>query len=252
VTALEPAAAGCWRGTIGEEWWIERGPYGGYISGFFVRALREAVPEAERLPRSLTVHFLDAPAAGPVDVSATVERSGGSASMVSLRMEQEGRPVALAIGAAGTWRDDGPAWCDASAPDVPDPEDCPEVSGDGLPPFMDNFEVRWVEGEAGRARNVTWVRLRPAAPLDHVAVAALADTMIPAAFTRFGRPLIVPTLDLTVHFRSPLPVQDEWALCVFESRVAAGGTWEEDGEVWSRDGRLLAHSRQLAIVREPR
>jgi acyl-CoA thioesterase len=38
----------------------------------------------------------------------------------------------------------------------------------------------------------------------------------------------------------------------FESRLAAGGLWEEDGEVWSRDGRLLAQSRQLAMIRERR
>jgi acyl-CoA thioesterase len=99
---------------------------------------------------------------------------------------------------------------------------------------------------------VTWVRPRAGGPLDHVAVTALADTMIPAAFTRFRRPLVVPTLDLTVHYRAPLPVDEQWALCVYESRLAAGGTWDEDGEIWSRDGRLLAQSRQLAIVRERR
>jgi acyl-CoA thioesterase len=160
--------------------------------------------------------------------------------------------VALGLGAAGTWRDGQAEWLDAAPPDVPGPEDCPEVAGEALPPFIDNFEVRWAEGEAGRARNVTWVRTRPPAPLDHVAVTALADTMIPAAFTRLGRPLAVPTVDLTVHFLAPLPVEDEWALCVFESRAAAGGAWVEDGEVWSRGGRLLAQSRQLALVREPR
>jgi acyl-CoA thioesterase len=234
---------------VGEEWWIERGPYGGHLTGLLVRELRDAVPEADRLPRSLTVHFLDAPAAGPVEVTATLERSGGSSSAVALRMEQDGRPMALALGSAGTWRDDTPAWSDAAPPDVPAPEDCPALSMPGLPPFLENFDIRWAGGEAGRARNVTWVRPRPAAPLDHVAVASIADTMVPAAFTRFAAPLIVPTVDLTVHFRAPLPVADDWALCVFESRHAAGGTWIEDGEVWSRSGDLLAESRQLAIIR---
>jgi acyl-CoA thioesterase len=252
VTALEAVADGRWRGEISEDWWIERGPYGGYLAGFLVRALRDAVPEADRLPRSLTVHFLDAPVAGPVEVSAEVERSGGSATTVSLRMEQDGRPMALALANAGTWRDGDPEWADAGPPDVPGPDDCPEVAGRGMPPFLRNFEIRWAQGEPGRARNVTWVRPRGATALDHVAVTTLADTMIPAAFTRFARPLIVPTLDLTVHFRAPLPVDGGWALVAFESRFAAGGSWEEDGEVWSRDGQLLAQSRQLAIIRKPR
>jgi acyl-CoA thioesterase len=30
--------------------------------------------------------------------------------------------------------------------------------------------------------------------------------------------------------------------------VAADGYLEEDGEIWDRAGRLLAHSRQLAVI----
>jgi acyl-CoA thioesterase len=94
------------------------------------------------------------------------------------------------------------------------------------------------------------VRPRPSGPLDAVAVTALSDTMVPAAFSRLGRLAIVPTLDLTIHFRAPLGADgDGWALAVFESRRSAGGTWEEDGELWARDGRLLAQSRQLAMIR---
>jgi acyl-CoA thioesterase len=164
--------------------------------------------------------------------------------------------MALALAAAGTWRDDQPTWNLLRPPAVPAPEDCPPVPElEGAPPFMRNFEIRWAEGgtlgrPAERARNVTWVRALPAAPIDHVVATALSDTMMPAAFSRLGRLAVVPTLDLTIHFRVPLPHGDDpWGLAVFESRTSAGGTWEEDGELWSADGVLLAQSRQLAMIR---
>jgi acyl-CoA thioesterase len=120
-----------------------------------------------------------------------------------------------------------------------------------LPPFTENFEIRWAGGEAGDARNLTWVRAREAPALDHATVASLADTMIPAAFTRMERLAVVPTFDLTIHFRAPLPQagDDGWVLADFRSARSAGGAWDEDGELWSRDGVLLAQSRQLAMMR---
>jgi acyl-CoA thioesterase len=249
--ALTPLGPGRWRAEVSERWWIVQGPYGGFLCGLLVEALVAAVGDAARAPRSLTVHFLAAPAAGPVEVSAVVERAGRSVVFASLRMEQDGRPVALALGSAAPWREGEEEWLELTMPDVAAPEECPPIAGPPLPPFTENFEIRWAGGEQGRARNLTWVRPRPARPLDHVAVAVLADTMVPAAFTRLARLAVVPTFDLTIHFRAPLPPprDDGWVLADFRSGRSAGGAWEEDGELWTRDGTLLAQSRQLAMMR---
>ena len=62
----------------------------------------------------------------------------------------------------------------------------------------------------------------------------------------------MPTIDLTVHFRTSLPLRDaapdDYLLGVFRTRAASEGFLEEDGEVWSKSGILVAQSRQLAAM----
>ena len=42
----------------------------------------------------------------------------------------------------------------------------------------------------------------------------------------------------------------DYVLGRFWSRLGLGGVWEEDGELWTPDGQLIAQSRQLALARE--
>ena len=93
-------------------------------------------------------------------------------------------------------------------------------------------------------------------PLDALLATALMDFWPPSMFNRIGAVTGVPTVDLTVHLRAELPPadarDDDWYLVTFCSRLSAEGFAEEDGELWSRAGRLLAQSRQLALVLAPR
>ena len=254
-TEIERVGEGRWRGEVSERWWIVRGPFGGFVSTFLTRA---ALATADRPLRTLSVHFLDAPQAGPLEVCAATERVGRSSTALSLRLEQDGRPMALALAGLAEWRDGEPEWADLQAPDAPPPEDCrPFERVDGAPRFHDRFALRWVDGgfvghPQERARNLAWMRLEEGGELDHLAVTAMSDGWLPAAFSKLGRFAIVPTFDLTIHFRAPLPAPGEWLLADYRSHFSAGGAWEEDGELWAQDGTLVAQSRQLAMMREPR
>lgn len=253
-TALEPIGDGLWRGVVDPSWFVVSGPNGGFVAALAARAIEL---RSERPPRSLTLHYLEAPVEGPIDVATTIERDGRTTASLSLRMTQEGKTVALGLAACAQPREDQPEWHDAVMPELPAPEDCEEFPLDHprTPPYFRKYEARWVppQREDRPAHITVWLRTRDPRPLDDVVVAALTDAMIPPAFLRMTRRLFVPTIDLTIHWRAPLPEGDHpWVLGHFVTREGGGGACEEDGELWSQDGRLLAQSRQLAIVRAPK
>src|SRR5690349_4024951 len=101
-SAIDPEG----NGSIAPGWETARGPHGGYVMALLARAMEQAA--GGRQPRSVTVHFLRPPAVGPVRAVTVVERAGRSMTSVSARLEQDGRPVALGVGAfAGAY--DAPA-----------------------------------------------------------------------------------------------------------------------------------------------
>jgi hypothetical protein len=120
-------------------------------------------------------------------------------------------------------------------------------------PMHGRYESRLAVGgplfaEGQEAVTGGWIRLVDGEPLDELVVTAMTDAWPPAVFTRSATPMAVPTIDLNVHLRQPVVDPGAWSLVVFRSRLSAGGYVEEDGEVWSEDGRLLAQSRQLAVA----
>jgi acyl-CoA thioesterase len=258
-TAIERTAAGIYTARVDRAWWVQRGPNGGYLAAIILRALRAEVDDDTRAPRAITVHFVSPPDEGEIAVHTTIERVGRSLTSVSARTFQASRLLALAVGAFSKPRA-APGFCDLVMPVVAPasaiehrqpPAEAPEIArrwdcrwGIGQPPFEGRTSHEAVAGG--------WIRLEEPQPLDAVAMVAVADAWVPPLFSRTDEMLAVPTVDLTVHFRSELPhsgmAADEHALAVFRTTVAAEGFLEEDGEVWAPDGTLLAQSRQLAAI----
>jgi acyl-CoA thioesterase len=101
-----------------------------------------------------------------------------------------------------------------------------------------------------------WLRTDPPEIATAETIATFMDTYPPAIFPLLSaEPLIAPTLDLTIHLRAEFPLPkattDDFYLGEFRTSVARDGFFEEDGRLWSRDGVLLAQSRQLALLLKP-
>ena len=245
---------------VSPDWRAGRGPHGGYLAAMILRALTETVADPRRAPRSLTIHYARAPEPGPVIIRTVVEREGRSLSTLSARMERDGTLIALALAAFSVpWR--APEISELAPPAV-DPPDPVRESG-LLHPAAPHFTRHLVlqprlnappfTGSDGPMDFTAWVGLAQPRALDALSLAFFSDALLPAVFMRLTEPSVVPTVDLTVHFRASLPRSsdaDPGELCLarMSTRVIHEGFFEEDGVIWAPDGTVLAQSRQFAIV----
>ncbi|CAN5494470.1 hypothetical protein BH20ACT23_BH20ACT23_31310 [soil metagenome] len=191
-------------------------------------------------------------------MKTAIERVGKSRISASARLVQDGETKAIALAAfSSAW--ESVEWAENALPDVAAFGDLDTLPiSDGITPrFFENFDARPAIGDlpfsgAKRALSGGWIRFAESRPLDELAVAAFADAWMPSVFTRLDRPMAVPTVDLTVHFRTALPPAgvdpEDYVLVVFRSETAADGFFVEDGEIWSANGTLIAQARQLGVL----
>lgn len=249
---------------VSPNWRAGRGPHGGYLAAIILRALTAAVADPARAPRSLTIHYTRAPEPGPVTITVVRERDGRSLSSLSARMEQDGRLIALVLGAfslpwAGPEIDEArpPAVAPAQEPfwpGEPPPPWAPPIAGQTV--VQRRFGGTPFSGLQGQPMEIGgWLGHRERRELDALSLAFFSDALLPAPFLRFAEPNPVPTIDLNVHFRAALPLAGsepvDVCLTHIRTRLIHEGFFEEDGLMWAPDGTLLAQSRQLAIILRP-
>jgi acyl-CoA thioesterase len=211
ATAVEPLGAGAWHATCDAAWATQLGANGGFLAAIVLRAMIAQLEDPAREARSLTCHYLRRPDMGELRVEVAVERQGRTMSTLSARVAQGGRLCILAV-AAFAIELTGAVDYAGVPPRAPAPEDVERLTSPPDSPIVAQFDVRPTRGgepSSGAPEAVTGGWLR---------------------------------------FADPQPLADEPVLAVFRSSTSAGGLFEEDGELWSRDGVLIAQSRQLALL----
>ncbi|HEX4217843.1 MAG TPA: thioesterase family protein, partial [Acidimicrobiales bacterium] len=194
---------------------------------------------------------------GPVSISVDIDKQGRVLGTATAALLAEDRPLLKVLGTFGQLTDNvGPQLIDLGPPPMPPPEECVPLDATATfpPPFVGRIELRLHPEDAtflggnpsGHARMRGWFRLRDGEPIDTIALLCAADAFPLTVFNANLPVAWTPTIELTTHVRyRPEP---GWLRCRFVTHFVSGGFLEEDGEIWDGTGRLVAQSRQLALV----
>ncbi len=257
ATGVTRTGEGIWSAELAPDWDILGNTNGGYLLAIASRASSEAVDGRD--PVTITGHYTRPAHTGPVRLETEVVRSGRRLAVVRSRMYQDERVVLETLGTFQTRQEEvETTLTDAAPPDLPAPDDCPRMlpadDAPFPPPSVGRIDLRagpeiaqlFLEGKTSSPVVTGWFRLLDGEPLDAHALMVGSDAYPPTAFVA-GLPVgWTPTIELTVHIREPEP--KGWIRCDITSRFVSGGFIEEDGLFWDEEDRLVAQSRQLAMV----
>ncbi len=257
-TAITRDDEGRYRAVIASGWDIGGNANGGYLLALVARALADASGRPD--PVSVTGHFLAPGKPGAVSIESEVARVGRRFATASgVLRDASGKPLLQVLGSFGQLgASDAPERVDAAPPELPPPDACVGMTGGEMTSsFRQRVDLRLHPEDAGFAQGTPsgeprvrgWFGLPDDEPVDTLALLLGTDSFPPTVFNVKLPIGWVPTLELTTHVRArPAP---GWLRCVFTTRFVTGGFLEEDGELWDETGRLVAQSRQLALVPRP-
>ncbi|MBD8511932.1 acyl-CoA thioesterase II [Photobacterium sp. WH77] len=251
--------------------------YGGQVIGQSLSAAKETVPE-NRFVHSFHSYFLlPGDPQKPIIYDVENLRDGKSFSTRRVKAIQNGRPI-FYLTASYQALEDGfnhqfPMPEDAPPPESLKPEqDHVKAIADQLPrKFVETFgcerpiEVRPVtvvnplHPQSEAAKQYLWIRANGEMlndPRIHQYLLAYASdwgflvtALQPHAVTLLTPKMQVATIDHSMWFHRPFRM-DDWLLYVIDSPSASGSRGLVRGEIYNRDGELVASAVQEGLMRK--
>jgi len=242
-----------WRGNLQKGWRIGEVPNGGYVMAVGARALNEALVHPH--PQVVNAFYLSPTSLGQIDCHVSLLRSTRSTSHASVQMIQDGEiKVILSAVYVDLSQRAGPTWSSIATGKTLDWDEC-DIGANSKLEFRQRVDIRLASGGeifrsgrgSGDGKIEGWLAHKDGADPDVTSLLMFADALPPPAFNVFGPVGWVPTVELTVQIRgvpSPGPIR---ARLVTQSITE--GVMEEDGTFWDSSGKLVAISRQTALIR---
>lgn len=251
----------CWQGRTSDDYWAFVGPFGGATAATILRALIDH-PERAGTPLALTVNYCAPIAAGAFDLDLRLVKANRSSQHWCVELTQNGGEVATL--ATAVFAERRPSWSHQPAP-FPQgtPFDrilpYPEVAA----PWVKQYDFRFVEGhpdfggapqgEPASAFSKLWIGDRVPRKIDMLSLMSMSDAFFGRVF--HARRELVPfgTVSLTTYFHADaddLVAEDtSRVLAVADAKIFHKSYGDQNGELWSPSGRLLATTTQIAYFK---
>lgn len=233
-------------------WAIGGNPHGGYLMALVSRAAADAA-EAPH-PLAVSSHFLRPPRGGHAEVRVEVVKRGRTASTVRATLWQNDRPHLDMLVTAGALPTSEPEYDGFPRPDLTPPEECRMRQETGATiELAQHVDVRIdpstsLSNGGGEPVIRGWMGFRDGSEPD-VESLLLAVDIAPPTVAHLGYRGWAPTVELSCLLRGE-PASG-WLAFEARCRLLAGGWFDEESTVWDSSGRLVAQSRQLALVSRP-
>jgi acyl-CoA thioesterase len=262
ATLLTPGPGGTLIGSTSPAYGNMAGPFGGATAALMLRA---ALEHEKRIgePVAQTVNFCAAIADGEFALTVHEIRSGRSVQHLYVELRQgetiaANATIVCAVRAA-TWTHQS-----AQMPAAPPADAVPLLTGKPPLAWLSRYDFRYAEGppfipgtahaEPQPARSVVWVADNPARPLDHLSLAALCDIFIIRIYQVRGTRTPSGTVSITSYFHASaeeLAAQGTRPVLAKADSMRFGGQFfDQQGEVWSDAGKLLASTTQVVWFRD--
>jgi acyl-CoA thioesterase len=254
AVAAEPLGDGRYGFQVTSDWnTANKTPNGGYILALLQTATMLEATHPD--PLTIAITYFRPAQPGPAEVRVRQVRKGRRVSTYDALLTQDGKEIAHAVVSAHDWDAAGKVeHLPHAAPEMPAPEACADLTTvipGGMVPILDRYTYRaaaipgWLEGHpTGVTESLGWIRAADERPVDALLAGAMCDAFPPVT-AEIGH-LASATIQLTVHYRRR--PETTWALGHVVSRHVIAGYHDEDVELWDEQGRLIAQSRQLAIL----
>ncbi|WP_247869748.1 thioesterase family protein [Herbaspirillum sp. ST 5-3] len=245
-------------GHTSEHYWNAISPFGGTTVATLLQAI---LTHPQRLgdPLALTVNFAGPIKKGPFTARVHPVRTSRSTQhwQMEIRQGEESEPVITGTAVFAVRRE---TWSDTESklPEVAGPERLASYVRPVAVPFLQMYDLRYADCDplGGSESSVTqcWISDVPERVIDFPAIAAYCDVFVPRVFVRKGAPIPIATVTLSINFHvdNAMLAQHEGTQAFGKAKANAfnGGFYDQEAQLWSRDGTLLATTHQLVWFRD--